>query len=179
MTMTPARAARALAGNRRGAAGIEFAMIASALVVAVFNVIDITRYAYADMEVNDAAQMGAQASWQTCPMTQIPATVNCPGLSAAVTASVQSTSLGTNVSVASGYPTEGYYCVNGSGALVYVAAVTATKPTDCSSVDNASATPGDWVQVEATYTYAPLFPALNIATTFPTTVTASSMMRLA
>ena len=174
-----ARLPRALAASRRGAAGIEFAMIASALIVAVFNVIDIARFAYADMEVNDAAQMGAQASWQTCPASLIPASVNCSGLSAAVTASVQSTSLGTNVSVASGYPSEGYYCVNSSGALVYVAAVTGAKPADCSSVGNASATPGDWVQVQATYAYAPLFPALNIASTFPTTVTATSVMRLA
>jgi hypothetical protein len=50
----------------------------------------------------------------------LPATKNCPTLNATILTAVHSTSLGSNVSLASGYPVEGYYCVNASGALQLV-----------------------------------------------------------
>src|SRR5712692_8975047 len=105
--------------DRRGAAAVEFAGAALFLVLGLLNAIDLGYYTYRRMEVENAAQVGAQAAWKTCndPTYMLPATQNCPGLNSAITASLQSTSLGTAVSLASGYPTEGYYCVNSSNLL--------------------------------------------------------------
>src|SRR5215471_14129081 len=111
------RSLAALRRDRRGAAAIEFAMCAGFLSVAVLNAADVSIYLYQRMEVENATEMGAQAAWKTCPMTQLPATVNCAGLNSAVTQAVQSTSLGTHVTLQSGSPSEGYYCVNSSNAL--------------------------------------------------------------
>ena len=79
-------------------------------------------------------KVGAQTAWKTCNTTNLlPATQNCTtsngaaaNLNAAVTTAIQSTSLGTLATLASGYPAEGYYCVNSSGALESVG-----KQADC------------------------------------------------
>ena len=51
------------------------------------------------------------------PSAMLLVTQNCPGLNNAIAASIQSTSLGTAITLASGYPAEGYYCVDTSGVL--------------------------------------------------------------
>ena len=152
-------------------------MVAGLFIVGTLNTVDVASYLYQQMEVQNAAQMGVQAAWKTCGTANLPATTNCSGLSSAVTAAVQATSLGNSVSVASGSPSEGYYCVNSSGALVYVSNVS-SKPSDCSSAGNASATPGDYVQVQTSYTYTPLFTGFTIGGALPTSITSSSLMRL-
>jgi Flp pilus assembly protein TadG len=163
--------------ERRGSAAIELALIAQVIGFGLVNAVDIARYLYQDMEVQNAAQSGAQAAWSSCTVAQLPATTNCSGLSAAVTAAVHGTSLGTSVSLATGSPSEAYYCVNSSGALVWVAAVS-SPPSDCSSVGNSTGTPGDYIKVQVSYAYSPMFPALTVAATFPTPTTSTSMMRL-
>jgi Flp pilus assembly protein TadG len=167
---------RAFGRDERGLAAIEFALIAGTLSVALLNAVDVGVYAFKKMEVENASQMGAQAAWKTCDSSHLPATTACTGLSTAVTQAVQATSLGTNVTVASGYPSEGYYCVNSSGALVYVAAVS-SKPSSCSSVGGASA-PADYILIQSTYTYAPIFPGITVASAFATTITKTTYMRL-
>ena len=90
-------------------------------------------------QVQEAAQIGVQTAWKTCNAPNLlPATQNCTtsngaaaNLSAALTSAIQSTSLGTRAALASGYPAEGYYCVNASGALQSVGSLS-SKPTDCS-----------------------------------------------
>jgi Flp pilus assembly protein TadG len=105
--------------DTRGSAAIEFAGVMLLLVAGIFNAVDVGYYIYLRMEVENAAQVGVQAAWNTCNdvSSMLPATQNCPGLNAAVNGAIQSTSLGTAVSLANGYPTEGYYCVNASYAL--------------------------------------------------------------
>jgi Flp pilus assembly protein TadG len=165
------------AAGRRGSAAVELSLIAPVIALALLNAVDIARYFYQDMEVQNAAQSGAQAAWTSCPIAQLPATTNCSGLNAAVTAAVQATSLGSGVALAEGSPSEAYYCVNSSGALVDVADVS-SKPSDCSSVGNSTATPGDYIKVQVSYAYAPIFPGLSVARTFPTPTTSTSIMRL-
>jgi hypothetical protein len=77
-------------------------------------------------------------------------------LTGAITTAIQSTSLGTAMALASGYPTEGYYCVNSSNVLQSVGSLSA-KPSDCSAAGSSTTSPGDYVQVEVTYAYSPLF----------------------
>jgi Flp pilus assembly protein TadG len=166
----------ALRRDARGVAAVEFALIALVLSEALLNVVDVGVFASTKMQLENAAEMGAQAAWTTCGVNQIPATKNCTGLDAAVSAAVQGTSLGTHVTLASGYPSEGYYCLNSTGALVYVASVT-DRPSNCSSVGGTSA-PADYVLVEATYSYTPLFPGLTVTSAFAGTLSKTTYVRL-
>jgi Flp pilus assembly protein TadG len=180
MSMRSESMLRLFRRDARGTAAIEFAGSALFLVVGLLNAVALGYYEYRRMEVENAAQVGAQVAWKLCNnvTTMLPATQHCAGLNAAITTAIQSTSLGTAVSLASGYPTEGYYCVNASNALQSVGSLS-SKPADCSAVGNASTTPGDYIQVEVTFTYAPLFNGLTVMSASGiTSISMTSWMRL-
>ena len=162
--------------DRRGVAAIEFGFFAVLLSIALANVADVSIYIYQRMQVENATEIAAQAALKTCA-AKLPATVNCPGLNTAMQNALQSTSLGTSVAFASGSPAEGYYCVNSSNALQYVSAVT-SKPADCTAAGTPALQPGDYIQVQTTFTYRSIFPGLSVAGTFPTPITRTAMMRL-
>jgi Flp pilus assembly protein TadG len=149
--------------DKRGVAAVEFSIAAMMLIVGILNAADVGLYEYRRMQVENAAQVGAQAAWKTCYYTSsmLPATVNCPDLNNAITAALQSTSLGTAVSLTSGYPQEGYYCNNTSGVLQSVGDLS-NKPANCSNAGNSSSTPGGYIQIGASYPYAPLFSNLTV-----------------
>jgi Flp pilus assembly protein TadG len=179
-----ARLASRLAGkaaaawaDRRGVAAIEFGLFAVFLSIALANVTDVSIYIYQRMQVENATEIAAQAALKACA-TQLPATVNCTGWKATMQNALQSTSLGTSVSFVTGSPAEGYYCVNSSNALQYVSAVTSPKPADCTAAGTPALQPGDYIQVQTTFTYNSLFPGLSVAGTFPAPITRTSMMRL-
>src|SRR6516162_8330376 len=166
--------------DERGVAAVEFSIAAMIMIVGILNAADVGLYEYRRMQVENSAQVGAQAAWKTCYDTSsmLPATVNCPGLNNASAAAIQSTSLGTAVSLASGYPQEGYYCVNSSGALQSVGDLS-NKPANCSDAGNSSATPGDYIQVGVSYPYAPLFSKLTVMGAWGiSSITMTSWMRL-
>jgi hypothetical protein len=129
------------------------------------------------MEVENATEVAAQAAWKACDLSHLPATTNCPGLTTAMQNALQSTSLGTNVSMVSGSPSEGYYCVNSSNALQYVSDVS-SKPADCTAAGMPSLQPGDYIQVQTTFTYVPLFGGLSVASAFPTPINRTAILRL-
>jgi Flp pilus assembly protein TadG len=158
-------------------AAIEFGVFAIFLSLAFVNVTDVSIYIYQRMQAENATQVAVQAAWKACGLSQLPATTSCPGLSTAVQNALQSTSLGTRVSLISGSPSEGYYCVNSSNALQYVSNVS-SKPTDCTAAGMPSLQPGDYIQVQTTFPYAPLFPGLSVASTFTTPINRMAMMRL-
>lgn len=163
-----------------GVAAVEFSIVAAVLIVGLLNALDVGLYEYRRMEVENAAQVGAQAAWKTCydTSTMLPATQNCSGLTAAVTAAVQSTSLGNAVNLASGYPREGYFCVNSSGVLQSVGDVSSAKPANCAAAGNSGAVPGDYLQIAASYSYSPLFPASVIAVWGLSSIQTTTWMRL-
>jgi hypothetical protein len=109
----------------------------------------------------------------------LPATQNCAGLNAAITTAIQSTSLGTAVTLAAGYPQEGYYCVNTtSGALQAVGSL-ASPPANCSAAGNSSVAPGDYVQVGVTYGYSSVFSSLSVMAALNiSSITMTSWMRM-
>jgi len=163
-----------------GSAAIEFASAAIFLVLGALNAVDFGYYMYQRMEVEYAAQVGAQAAWKTCYDTSVmlPATQNCTGLNTAITAAIHATSLGTNLSLQSGFPAEGYYCVNASGALQAVGSL-AAKPANCTAAGNAGASPGDYIQVGVSYPYAPLFPGVTVMSAWGvSSISMTSWMRL-
>jgi Flp pilus assembly protein TadG len=168
---------RAIWADQRGVAAIEFGLFAIFLSLGLANVADVSIYIYQRMQAENATQVAAQAAWKACDLSHLPATTNCPGLATAVQNAIQSTSLGTRVSLISGSPSEGYYCVNSANALQYVSNVS-SKPADCTAAGMPSLQPGDYIQVQTTFAYAPLFPGLSVASTFATPINKTAIMRL-
>ena len=167
----------ALRTDRSGVAAIEFALFAIFLSLALVNVADVSIYVYQRMQAENATQVAVQAAWKTCDAAKLPATTNCPGLATAVQEALQSTSLGTRVSLVSGSPSEGYFCINSSNALQKVSNVS-SKPADCSAAGMPALKPGDYIQVQTTFPYAPLFPGLSVTGTFTTPINRTAIMRL-
>jgi Flp pilus assembly protein TadG len=163
--------------DRRGTAAIEFAFFASFLSVATLNVAEVSVYMFQRMQVDNATQMAAQAAWKTCDTSHLPATTNCSGLTTALQNSVQSTALGARVQLQSGSPAEGYYCLNASNQLQYMADVN-NKPTDCSAVGGAGVQAADYIQIQTTFTYTPMFSGLTVGGLFGTTIQRTTIMRL-
>jgi Flp pilus assembly protein TadG len=171
---TPSRF-RQMVQNHDGNVIIEFAFVAPVLLVLIVNILDFSSLIWDKMEVDYSAQMGAQAAYKTCSTGTMPATSNCTGLNTAVTSAVQATSLGTGVTLASGYPTETYYCVSGT-TLQSVATYPSSPPATCTAYGNPTVTPGDYIEVDVTYSYSPTFSGLSLASA--QTLTAKSMERL-
>jgi Flp pilus assembly protein TadG len=172
-------AVKAIGSDTRGTSAIEFSFFAGMLSLAVLNITDISVYIYKRMEVENATQMGAQAAFKTCDPSNgyLPATTSCPGLTTAITNAIQSTSLGSLVTLQSGSPSEGYYCVNSSGSLQYVSAVS-QKPADCSAAGMASLQPGDYMRITTSFAYSPMFPGVSVAGAFATPITNTATIRL-
>jgi Flp pilus assembly protein TadG len=172
-----ARGGKAMGADQRGVAAVEFGLFAIFLSLALVNVTDVSIYIYQRMQAENATQVAVQAAWKTCDPSQLPATTKCAGLATALQNALQSTSLGARISLVSGSPSEGYYCVNSLNALQYVSNVS-SKPADCTAAGTPSLKPGDYIQVQTTFTYAPLFPGLSVASTFVTPINRTAIMRL-
>lgn len=174
--------------DRRGAAAVEFVLWLGVLVVPVLSAVDLGVYAMQRMQLEVAGQAAAQAAWHLCDSsTKLPATKNCTGLSAALTTAAQGTSLGSNVTIASGYPLEGYFCTDSSRALKpagngmtwTIGQTPPAKPANCSAVIGGSKTaPGDYIQVQVSYAYSPVFPGVSVASLLATPITRTAWMRL-
>jgi len=171
-----ARKTGAAWADQRGVAAIEFGVFAIFLAVTLANVTDVSIYVYQQMQVENATQVAAQAASKTCSAS-LPATTNCPNLLTAMQQALQSTSLGTAITLQNGSPSEGYYCINTSNALQYVSDVT-SKPADCTAAGTPALQPGDYIQVQTTFTYTSLFPGLSVASAFPAAINRSAFLRL-
>lgn len=99
---------------------MEFALIIGSTAFVALNGIDLAAFYYAQTQVQNASQMGAQAAWQACDASHLPATLKCSGFNAAVTAGIQSSELGTNVLLKTGSPSERFYCLKTDGTLLLV-----------------------------------------------------------
>lgn len=161
--------------DRRGVAAIEAALLTGVFTMAVLNTVDVGKYAFVFMETRAATQAGALAAIKACDVGKVPATVNCPGLSAAVTAAVQGSSLGSAVQL-QGALVEAYYCLDGT-ELLFVGDLD-NKPADCSEVGHADALPVLYMRVSTTYAYTPLFGDVSVAAAFPTPITTTAWMRM-
>ena len=175
-----ARRFSALRSDQSGASALEFSIFAGLLIFGLLNTVDISVYIYKRMQLENATEMAAQAAWKACDPSQgyLPATTSRPGLTNAITGGVQSTTLGDQVAIQAGSPSEAFYCLNASGALEFVSAVTGNPPQDCSGTGNVGQAPGDYIQITATFAYTPMFPGITAANLFTTPITKTSMMRL-
>ena len=168
--------ATSLARENSGLALVEFALLAPMLAVLFANMVDFSRLIWSQMQVDYSAQIGAQAAFKACANGTMPATPNCASLGTSVTQAVQSTSLGNSISVASGYPAETYYCTSGTTLHSVGTYSSPPNPFDCSSVGSPGVTPGDYIQVQVSYSYSPLFGRLSLVSA--TTQSSQALERL-
>lgn len=163
----------------RGAAAVEFAIFSIILAYSTMNAADIAFYLYERIEVAKAAQVAAATVWSTCNNVQVdlPATQNCPGFNSAIQTAISSTELGNAISLANGSPTEGYYCVDGSGSLQQVGTL-GNKPADCSGAGNPTTSPGDYVLISTTAAYSAFFKVSVMGAMGLSSITQTSWMRV-
>jgi Flp pilus assembly protein TadG len=157
--------------DQRGATSIEFALSAGVLLLLLLNGIDLGRYIYLRSQVETATQMGAHRIWESCDPMKLPIVTKCfSNQDAAKTAVVNViATVVKSIATAQVALSQGYYCTNGTGTLYPV-----TLPAQCLS----GATPGDYVQVQVTYSFAPLFANLTVASMFGKVISTTSYMRL-
>ena len=179
----------ALWREQSAAATVELALILGLLTIPLLNSVDLGFYAYRRMQVENAAQTGAQAAWSACNTTALqgPAATNCTSLSSAVGKAIQATSLGASVALAASSPSEGYYCTTTAGAIVQVAASPSVAPAKCSTytpptgdtwVSTGKDTAGDYISVSVTYSFSSLFPGVSIAALLPSPITKTVTTRI-
>lgn len=185
MTISFRALAAAVASWRRdshGAAAAEFALVLTLLAIPILNAVDLGIYTYQRMEVDNAAQVAAQAAWALVPTCTLPLTSpasNCSSLTGKMNTAVQSTPLGTNVTITS--RAENFYCVNPSTSHLAIVGTFPAKPSpdNCASVGGSSTdTPGDYILVTASYTYAPVFSGVSVTSLLASTITRTVWMRL-
>lgn len=153
------------------------ALVSTFLCGGIMNATELARYGYDAMQLSAASEAGAAAALATCDTAHLPATQNCPSLNSAVTTAIQSTGLGTGVTLQGSF-SEGYYCLNLSNQLQYVQGP-GSKPADCSAVANPSARPALYLSMTTSYVYSPLFGTSTVVSTLPKTLSRTSWMRLA
>lgn len=161
--------------STRGVAAVEMAIVASVLSFAMLNAIEIGRYAYLVMQTKQASEAGVQAAYVACDSLHLPATENCSNLTDAVTTAIQSTSLGSRVTLKNPIA-EGYYCLNSSGALAFASDVN-HKPFDCAAFGNSAEKPILYLQVTTTYSFDPLF-GMSVVAALPAHLDHTSWMRM-
>jgi hypothetical protein len=142
------------------------------------NLVDFSVRIWSQMQLDNAAEIGAQAAYNACAGVAEPVTTNCTSMNSAVTTAIQSTSLGTNVTLASGSPTETYYCTNTSTNTLQSVGTPSSPPSpfDCTAAGNPSVTPGDYITVKVNYTFNPMFPGLSLLSS--STLSSTGLTRL-
>jgi Flp pilus assembly protein TadG len=144
-----------LTGSRAeaGGAGVEFAVIAPMLVLAIVGTVDLGLGLYQNMQVQNAAQAGAvYATSHTFSAASISAVVSAATKSSSVTAS----------------PAPAKFCGCASNAGVAANACSASCP--------AGAIAGTYISVNAQASYSPLLPYPFLPGTL--TLSAQSIVRV-
>jgi Flp pilus assembly protein TadG len=165
-------------GDETGAAAVEMALFLVILAPLLLNVIDVGFYLYKRTEVENAAQVAAQAAWSQCdtpPTAAQTLSGVCPGLTSVVTAAVKTTTLSDAVTwanVGSIDTDSGYRCPDGTNSVFTNAT---NSPSTCTST---TAKSGYYVKVSVSYPYRPMFQGATLAALFPSTITATSWMRI-
>lgn len=174
----------------RGTAAVEFVLWFPVIALPLVGVTDLGIFAVQRMQVEAASQAGAATAWRLCDKSaEHPVTnTNCASVDTTITSAVQSTGLGTGVTLAS-TPVVGYYCSVTTGGVSTLTGVSSTwaidsttpasKPANCGSVVTGSTTaPGEYIQVAVRYTYTPLFGVLRTAGVLPATITHTAWRRV-
>jgi Flp pilus assembly protein TadG len=191
-----ARGVSQFSAETSGAAAVEFVIWLTILIVPLLSAVDVALYAFQRMQVQLAAQAGVQYVFHNCDPNKggVPAfdSTKCSNLTLAnITKAAQSTSLGSDVSLAAsggvGAVQEGYACTKANNTLIWVGTVSTaigtapTKPTPftcVAAINPSTASPGDYVAVSVSYAYAPAFSPLSIGSVLTTPITETAFMRI-
>jgi len=144
----------------------------------LLNLFDFSALIWATMQTDYAARWERRRPSRRVRGGALPAMTsgNCSGLNAAIANAIHGTSLGSGVSLASGYPTETYYCVSGTALQSVGTYSSPPSPFDCSAAGNSAVVPGDYVTVQVSYSYTPTFTGLSLASS--QTLTSTALERL-
>ena len=145
------RAVQRLAGDRRGVAGVEFALALPVLMLLLVGMFDYGTLAFQTMEITAAAHAGADYAMH-----------NGWNASAIQTAVTSATSLSVTASPA---PQLSNGCLSGNTVVF-------TTGSSCSS----GGTPGSYVIVNAQTPFTPLVAWSGL--TLPTTLSAQAVVRI-
>jgi Flp pilus assembly protein TadG len=183
MTVRIASRIRDFLHEARGAAAAEFTLVALMFAYMMINVGDLGVYVYDKMQVESAAQAAAESMWAQCSPTTGAApniTANCSGYAAKITSAAQQTSLGTGVTaLLLSSPGEGWYCANTSGGLTRNStSISGSQPTCTSIVSTDTTKAGDYVPIQASYAYSPIFPGATVTSLLSTTITHTVWIRV-
>jgi Flp pilus assembly protein TadG len=159
-------ATKRYAVDRSGLAAFEVVIWLGVLFPALLSIVDLGTFAFVRMQVENAAQVGAQAAWSNCDS---PPLSNCPTITAAVDAAVGDTSLGGSVARL-GEVAGGYYCTD-IDTQELVANGTASTCDDGRRA-------GYYAQVTATYAFNPLFPGVSVGELLPDAISQTAWTRL-
>jgi Flp pilus assembly protein TadG len=194
------------ARSNRGAAAVEFALALFLLTIPIMNVVDLAFYAFTWMQTQNAAQMGAQAAFSNCNTSKsLPASVACYQTTSAnnmtlydvVAQGVQETALNGTVKLVSNQVTDGYFCSSSANVLTQVGGLgyayadsgtigsspsgSDTAPTDiasCSGYQDTTAVPGEYIVVNVTHSYQPIFGLVSVASLLPSVMNATAYVRV-
>ncbi len=160
-------------------AALELALFLGVASAVMLNGVELARYYYSRMELENAAQMAVQNVFRVCDkQDELPATLKCSERAGAITSAFQSTTLGAAVTLQAGSPSEAYFCVNSAGTLTQVATVNETKPANCSSVGNSAGKPSLYFRISAQYQFVPIFDGITVGSALPAVIETSTMARL-
>lgn len=158
------RAGRRMTGlvrNRGGHSAVEFALLSVVFMPLLLNVYDAAVLIWARMQVDQAAQVGAQAIYNTCSVGREQPGSACNDLAIVARRAVQSTSLGRNVNLEEGYPKKAYYCTEGEVLMPQEGF--ASPPSDnCRRFGKPEEKPGDYVTVMVKYDFRPLLAGMSL-----------------
>lgn len=121
--------------DARGASAAEFVLVLPIMTVLLFGAVDVSGLAWAQMQVGAAARAGASYA--------LTYGFDETGINSAVTNA-------TGLTVTSATPTKTFGCPNAASGITEVA----DKSTPC---DESGETPGDYVTVNASASYSPIF----------------------
>ena len=158
------------ADGMAGVAMLEFAIFAPMLVIFIVFLLDFGFYTFRQMEVQHAAQAGAE---YVITLGGFPP--NCPGTSCPISTAVAEDSSDPHFAItATPAPSQFCGCPSSSG-------VTQLSTGACTSSNTCSAGPGTYVTVSAQGTYTPLVPPINGSVFFGSssyTLSASATVRV-
>jgi hypothetical protein len=184
---------------------VEFALALFLLTIPILNVVDLAFYAFTWMQTQNAAQMGAQAAFSNCNnANDLPAATTCYQTTSAdnmtlydvVAQGIQETALNGSVTL-NGNVVDGYFCSTTANVLTAVgtlgfattdggtigASPVGTAPTNSGTscgggFADSSAVPGEYIQVNVTHTYTPIFGFVSVASLLPSVMSATAYVRI-
>lgn len=140
----------------------------------ILNLVDIGLYVFQRMEVENAANSGAQAMFANCSASDFN-TCDKTNVNNAITSAVQSTILGNKVAWQNSgtfWTDVTKYCPDQATNSLVV------QSTQCSSTTSTGDFPGTYAKITVRYPFAPAFPGVTLASGLTGNIDYTTYVRL-